>query len=44
MNVEFWGEFGASGIDLEVISIQMIFKATELDKNRKGITIDKELR
>lgn len=42
MNVEFWGDFGASDIDLEVTSIQMIFKAVGLDTNRKGIIIDEE--
>lgn len=37
-------EFGASNIDLEVISIQMVFKTTGLDENSKGISVDGEVR
>lgn len=44
MNVEFWREFCASNIDLEVISIQMIFKTMGLVENSKGISVDGEVR
>lgn len=43
MNVEFWGGLGVTDINLEVISIQVVFKAMGLDVNSKGVTVDGEV-
>lgn len=41
MNVEFWGGYGARDINLQVISIWVVFKAMGVD-NSKGVTVDRD--